>query len=67
MANPFAPTPKPRYVTCTITSTSPLTVTIGETTGIRGVPMKGVTYTTGSALADMPEVVGQPIILQREP
>lgn len=38
-------------VACMITSVSPLTITIGTTTGILAVPQKNVTYNTGPAIA----------------
>lgn len=42
--------PNPVY-TCTITTVTPLTVTINGQTGISGVKMAGATYSTGTATA----------------
>lgn len=55
-----------KRVACTITATTPLTVTIGATTGILAVPDKGVTYFTGPAIAIMRRV-GRPRIQQIGP
>lgn len=57
----FEKTDDEKRVACTITSTSPLTVTIGTTAGILAIPQKNVTYNTGPAIA-LVRRVGRPRI-----
>jgi hypothetical protein len=56
-----------RIVPCTITATSPLTVTILGAAGVLGVPLKSTTYTTGAANALVSRGGQLPIILQIGP
>jgi hypothetical protein len=51
-----------RMIPCTITSVSPLLVTMQGTPNIPGVRIPGVTYSLGAANALQPKV-GQPTIL----
>ncbi len=51
MSSIFEKSDDEKRVACTITATSPLTVTIGSTAGILAVPQKNVTYNTGPAIA----------------
>lgn len=54
--------PQVSMVPCTVTGTSPLTVTIQGTANIPGVPIAGLTYSLGPALALLTSP-GRPVIL----
>jgi hypothetical protein len=62
MPNPYEQGIPVRLVPCTVTTVTPLLVTILGQPGVSAVKINGATYTTGPANALLPQV-GQPIVL----